>query len=176
MPSEQDKVLQAVKYAIQMEIDGKTFYLKAAQASKGKLGKALLESLAKEEDYHRTKLEQVYDALCKTGTCPIIEFKSDGGRTLRTIFAREQEKPAGKTAMADNEVEAVKIAMDMEDKSHDFYHTRYNQTKPGPEKDFYEVVAAEEREHKLVLTDYYEYLKDPGGFFVNKEHPSLDGG
>ncbi|GAH21770.1 unnamed protein product, partial [marine sediment metagenome] len=28
----------------------------------------------------------------------------------------------------------------------------------------------------LVLLDYYEYLKDPAGWFVRKEHPSLDGG
>jgi hypothetical protein len=37
-------------------------------------------------------------------------------------------------------------------------------------------VAAEEREHHLILLDYYEYLKDPAGWFVKKEHPSLDGG
>ena len=33
-----------------------------------------------------------------------------------------------------------------------------------------------EKEHQLVLLDYYEYLKDPAGWFVKKEHPSLDGG
>ncbi|GAI26187.1 unnamed protein product, partial [marine sediment metagenome] len=42
--------------------------------------------------------------------------------------------------------------------------------------DFYETLAAEEREHHLILLDYYEYLKDPAGWFVKKEHPSLDGG
>jgi rubrerythrin len=175
MPTEKEKLIQAIKNAIQMEIDGKAFYLKASQASSNELGKKLLESMAKEEDYHRTKLEQVYETVCKTGVCPIVDFKSDGGRTLRTIFARALEKPARKTAVANSELEAIKMAMEMEDKSHDFYHTRFDQTRPGPEKDFYETVAAEEQEHKLVLTDYYEYLKDPGGFFVKTEHPSLDG-
>jgi len=37
-------------------------------------------------------------------------------------------------------------------------------------------VAAEEKEHYLILLDYYEFLKDPSGWFVGKEHPSLDGG
>jgi len=173
---EQEKVKQAIQYAIQMEIDGKAFYLKASRTTKSQLGKKLLESLAAEEDYHRTKLEEVYDALCKTGTCAIIDFKSDGGKTLRTIFARELDNPSVKTTVGGSELEAVKLAMDMEDKSHDFYHTRYEQTQPGPERDFYGMISAEEREHKLVLSDYYEYLKDPAGYFVNKEHPSLDGG
>ena len=46
----------------------------------------------------------------------------------------------------------------------------------GAERDFYETLAAEEREHYLILLDYYEYLKDPAGWFVKGEHPSLDGG
>ena len=175
MPTEKDKVTEAAKYAIQMEIDGKAFYLKAAQASSSAVGKNLMESMAKEEDYHRSKFEHVYETACKTGACPIVEFQADNGRTLRTIFARELEKPTLKTAAANSELEAIKLAMDMEDKSHDFYHRRGTQATAGAEKDFYQAVAAEEREHKLILTDYYEYLKDPGGFFVKTEHPSLDG-
>jgi len=30
--------------------------------------------------------------------------------------------------------------------------------------------------HELALIDYYDYLSDPAGWFVKKEHPSLDGG
>ena len=44
------------------------------------------------------------------------------------------------------------------------------------EKEYYEAVAAQEREHHRVLADYQEFLKNPAGFFVKKEHPSLDGG
>jgi hypothetical protein len=36
-------------------------------------------------------------------------------------------------------------------------------------------VASEEKEHYLILLDYFEYLKDPAAWFVQKEHPSLDG-
>jgi hypothetical protein len=37
-------------------------------------------------------------------------------------------------------------------------------------------LAAQEGEHHLILLDYYEFLKDPAAWFVQKEHPSLDGG
>jgi len=46
----------------------------------------------------------------------------------------------------------------------------------APKKIFYEKIAGEERGHKLVLLDYYEYMKDPGGWYVKAEHTSLDGG
>jgi len=36
--------------------------------------------------------------------------------------------------------------------------------------------SAEEREHHLILLDYYEYFKEPAGWFVRQEHPSMDEG
>ncbi len=66
--------------------------------------------------------------------------------------------------------------MQMEDKSYDLYRQRFAAAAKGAEKDFYEKIAAEEKGHKLILLDYYEYMKDPGGWYVKAEHPSLDGG
>jgi hypothetical protein len=61
-------------------------------------------------------------------------------------------------------------------KTYDFYKAQGRKTIYNTEKDFYETLAGEEREHHLILLDYYEYLRDPAGWFVKKEHPSLDGG
>jgi len=36
----------------------------------------------------------------------------------------------------------------------------------GAERDFYETIAGEERGHKLILLDYYEYLHDTAAWFV----------
>ena len=60
MTTGQEKTTQALQYAIQMEIDGKVFYLKASRESGNELGKKLLESFAEQEDYHRRKFEQIY--------------------------------------------------------------------------------------------------------------------
>jgi len=57
-----------------------------------------------------------------------------------------------------------------------FYQSQGKDATYDAERDFYETLAAEEREHHQVLLDYYEYLKDPAAWFVSKEHPSLDGG
>ncbi len=173
--TEQEKTVKALKYAIQMEIDGKVFYLKASSESTNELGKKLLASLAVQEDYHRQKFEQIFENLRKSRNWPVTDFTLDGGKTLRTIFAVETNKTAPDIKVAQSEIDAVLKAMQMEDKSYDFYHDRSEQVGPGAEKDFFETIAAEEREHKLVLLDYFEFLKDPAAWYVKAEHPSLDG-
>ena len=176
MPTEQEKTIQALRYAIQMEIDGKAFYLIASRESGNELGKKLLVSLADQEDYHRQKFDQIYENIRKAKSWIPVDFKPDGGKTPRTIFAREIENVTSSAKVTQAEIDSIRIAMQMEDKSYDSYHNRSEQIGPGTEKDFYATIAAEEREHKLILLDYYEFLKDPSAWYVQTEHPSLDGG
>jgi rubrerythrin len=176
MTIEQDKTLEALQIAIQMEIDGKKYYLKASQESSNELGKRLLVSLATEEDFHRQKFEEIYSAMRSKKIWPMTDFQPDGGKRLRTIFARATEGMGSNIKALATELDAVQTAMAMENKTYDFYKSQGGSATYNAERDFYETLAAEEREHHLVLLDYYEYLKDPAGWFVSKEHPSLDGG
>jgi rubrerythrin len=176
METEQAQTLEALQIAIQMEIDGKEYYLKASRESSNELGKKLLQSLASEEDVHRQKFEQLYKAIRSKKAWPVTDFQPDGGKRLRTIFARATEETSRKVKTLTTEFDAIKIAMDMENKTYDFYTSQGKIATYDAERDFYNTVASEEREHQLVLLDYYEYLKDPAGWFVTKEHPSLDGG
>jgi len=176
METEQDKTLEALQITIQMEVDGKEYYLKASQESGNELGKKLLQSLAVEEDIHRQKFEEVYNAVRNKKAWPVTDSQPDGGKRLRTIFAQVTEEIGSSVRASATELDAIKIAMDMESKTHDFYKSQRKNATYDAERDFYETLAAEEREHHLILLDYYEYLKDPAGWFVSKEHPSLDGG
>ena len=177
MVTEQDKTLEAVQTAIQMEIDGKEHYLKASRASNNELGKKLLQSLAAEEDLHRKKFEEIYDAIRSKKAWPRTDFQTDGGRGLRTIFARAIEEMDSNIIKAlTSELDAVQTAMAMENKTYDFYINQGKDATYDTEREFYEALAIQEREHHLVILDYYEYLKDPAAWFVKEEHPSLDGG
>jgi rubrerythrin len=176
METEQDKTLEALQIAIQMEIDGKKYYLKASQESSNELGKKLLQSLAAEEDSHRQKFEQIYDTIRKKKVWPVTDFQSDGGKRLRTIFVKAIEETGPKIKAPATELDAAQTAMDMEKKTYDFYRSQGEKATYDAERQFYHTLAGEEREHHLILLDYYEYLKDPAGWFVKKEHPSLNGG
>jgi len=173
METEQDRTLAALQIAIQMEIDGKEFYLKASQESSNELGKKLLQSLASEEDIHRQTFEEIYNAIQSKESWPVTDFQPDGGKRLRTILARASE--AAKSSILTTELDVIQTAMDMENKTHNFYKDQSENAIHGAERDFYEVLAIEEREHYLILSDYYGYLKDPAGWFVSEEH-RLDAG
>ncbi len=176
MTTEQDKALEAVKIAIQMETDGKEFYLKAGEASGNELGKKLLKQLAAEEDIHRRKFVQIFEAIRAQQGWPEVDYQPDGGQNLRTIFARATQESGSDVKAATSELEAVKTAMDMENKTYDFYNERVRNAAFEAEKNYYGALAAQEREHHLILFDYHEYLKDPASWFVTQEHHSLDGG
>ncbi len=176
MESEQNKTLEALQIAIQMEIDGKEYYLKASQESSNELGKKLLKSLAAEEDIHRQKFQEIYNTIRNKKAWPVTDFQPDGGKKLRTIFARAIEEMRSTVKPLATELDAVQTAIEMENKTHNLYKSQMENATHNTTREFYETLAMEEREHQLILLDYYEYLKDPAGWFVRKEHPSLDGG
>ena len=176
MTTEQDKTLEALKIAIKMEIEGKEYYLKASQESNNELGRKLLQTLAAEEDVHRQKFEEIYTALRDRNVWPEVHFQPDGGKRLRTIFVRVTGEVGSNVEAVTTELDAVQTAMNLENKTHDFYENQGKSALYEAEREFYNTLATEEREHYLILLDYQEYLKDPAGWFVQKEHPSLDGG
>jgi rubrerythrin len=176
MATEQNKILAGLQTAIQMEIDGKEFYLKTSQESSNDMGKELLVQLASEEDTHRQKFEEIYETIRSQKAWPEVDFQPDGGKGLRTIFARTTEQIGTTIKAPATELDAVETAIAMESKTYDFYKAQSKDAAYGTAKNFYEALAAQERGHHLILLDYYEYLKDPAGWFVTKEHPMLDGG
>ena len=176
MTTEEERTLEALNIAIQMEIDGKEFYLKSSQESGDEMGRRLLSSLADEEDIHRQKFSEIYDAIRAKKEWPRSYFQPDGGKGIRTVFAEALEASDKERKAPASELEAVQTAMAMENKTYDFYKSLGEKAGQDAEREFYESLASQEREHHLILLDYYEYLKDPAAWFVGKEHPSLDGG
>jgi rubrerythrin len=168
-------MIEVLQLAVQMEIDGKEFYRKAGRKSSNKLAKELFEQLAKEEDLHRKKFEEIYKSLKRGQNWPSVEPPSEKGVKIKSLFAEATKALGNKFRVAESELEAIKIAMDMEVKSYNLYHSRSKENPLPVEKRFYEALAGEERGHHLALLDTYEYLSDPTGWFTKSEHWSLDG-
>jgi len=176
MTKEQDKSVAALEKAIQMEIDGKEYYLKASEKTGNELGKKLLQSLAAEEDIHRKVFEDIFENIRNKQGWPRKEFQVDGGRALRTVFANAIDNMDRDVTSMPEELDAVQTAMVMENKTYDFYRAQGKKASYDVEKLFYEALAEQEEEHHRILLDYYEFLKNPSAWFVQKEHHSLDGG
>lgn len=175
MVAEQDKTLNALKAAIRMEIDGKEFYIKAGNASNNELGRKLLLKLAEEEDVHRKVFEDIFKHISESKGWPVHKVEA-GSAGLKTLFAKAIESMDKNVKGMPAEIDAVQTAMDMENKTWDFYEEQLARATYDAEKKFYTELAAQEKEHHRLLLDYYEFLKDPASWFVQKEHQSLDGG
>ena len=175
MENEQAKIIEALQQAIQMEVDGKEFYQQAGQKSSNQLIKELFRYLADQEDTHRKKFWEIYEAIVRGQIWPDVEPPTEKGQRFKSIFAQATEELGSKVKVAESELEAIKTAMDMETRTCDFYISRSEQSNLLLEKKFYQALVAEEREHYLSLLDSYEYLADPAGWFIRKEHWSLDG-
>ena len=176
MEDEQAKTLAALQLAIQMEVDGKEYYQKISQMTDNEIGKELFYSLAIEEDSHRQRFEEIYQAIKKKKAWPEIDIPLGRGEKIATLFAKAMETADPNIKAPRAELGAIARAMDMENKSYDFYGSQSKKAIYDAERNFYEALAAEERGHYLVLVDYQEYLTDPAGWFVKRERPSLDGG
>ena len=175
MENEQARTMEVLQLAVQTEVEGKEFYQKASQKSSTKLARELFQQLADEEDVHRKKFEEIYEALQRGQNWPEVEPPSEKGKRLKSLFVEATKALGSKIEVAGSELEAIKIAMDMEIKSYNLYHDRSEGSTLPVEKRFYEALAGEERGHHLALLDSYEYLSDPAGYFTKSEHWSLDG-
>ncbi len=176
MVTEQDKILEALKIAMETESNGKECYLNAVRKSHNEAGKKLLKSLALEEDTHRQKLEEIYLAIQKSMAWPAIEFQADSNKRLRDLLTVACEAPVLNVKTDSTEFDVLNTAINKEKESYDFYKLRSQNATNDSERTFYEAIAAEERDHELILVHYYEYLTDPVDWFTRTEHHSLDGG
>jgi rubrerythrin len=176
MAGEQQTTLAALKTSIQMEIDGKEFYLKSADSSANDLGKQLLKRLSEEEDIHRQVFEKIYKNISANLGWPEKTVSFDSGRRLKTIFAKATAAMAANPSAIPSEMDAIQTGMTMENKTYDFYVKRAGLAAFPGEKKFYEEIAAQEKEHHRILLDYYEFLTDPAAWYKFKEHQMVDGG
>jgi len=175
MENEQARTIEVLQLAVQMEVDGKEFYQKASRKSSNKLAKELFRQLANEEDAHRKKFMEIYEAFKGGQNWPDVEPPSEKEKKLKSLFAEATKALGSKIKVAESELEAIKIAMDMEIRSYNLYYSRSEESTLPLKKWFYGALAAEEREHHLALLDSYEYLSDPVGWFTKREYWSLDG-
>jgi rubrerythrin len=175
MDVEYKKTIEAVKFSIQMEIEGKRYYEGASRQSSSNAGRQLFDWLAVQEESHRNKFEQIYTAISEKKTWPAIKLETDTAERARAVFLDAIKNLKHGIEGSRSEVGVIAGAMELEDKTRIFYEHRAKESENVSERQFYESIAAEEQGHYVTLADYREYIIDPAGYFVKHERHSLDG-
>ncbi len=170
------KRLETLKKALDIEVQEKGYYLKAADTAVNPVAKQLFERLAVEEDAHAEKFKAIEAELSQGRDWPDISAPAwEGSHLKKVISALSRDIDPEEIKVARTELEAMQEAMAKELQAYDMYRSRAAETDSQAEKKFYNVLAGEERMHHLALLDSYEYLTDPAGWYTVKEKWTLDG-
>ncbi len=167
--------LNALEIALNNETKEREFYLKHAERTKNPLGKAMFQRIAEDELEHYQRLKELHGTWVKQDkwpeTVPLMVNNTD----IRTILVNTI-KAIPKTAKPEaGDLEAIKIAVDFEEKGVQYYNKLSNAATNPKEKEFFEMLAMIENEHYMSLRDAEEYLTHPDTWFIKAEHHAMDG-
>ena len=175
MSEVESRLIEALKFAIQMELDGKKYYLQASKQSTNSVGKELFSWLAQQEDRHRQTFEEIFKSISGKHGWPTVHIKPDKSTKPGTIFSDAIKNAGSSITLKKEDVESTSQAMDMEIKSRDYYTKQAELVTSEAEKNLFISLSAEEQGHYLGLVDYREYITDPVSWFTRTEHHLLDG-
>ena len=163
-----EKKQESLKQALKMEEDGKAYYEKARDKTKSEMGKKIFESLIRSEETHIQKIKELYSTVEKTCEWP-NEMPIRDTKTVKNIFAEALDGLEKKVKATTDDIEALKMAVDVEREGKKYYELRAEATDNPCEKKFYYLLAHEEGEHFVTLLDTIQYLEDPEAYFHQME-------
>ena len=161
--------MKALEIARNMEVDAIDFYTEAAQKTKYPAGKKMFEVIVVDEKRHLKIIEKLI-ANSDVNMEDAHTFKN-----IKTVFEEMKDQMMKKVAATDDELEAFKIAMQMEKEGIDFYSKLLAETENEKEKALIEQLIREEKEHYEIFANTYSFLDDTGNWFMWEEHSILEG-
>ncbi len=166
--------LEALKLALTNEEKERDFYLAHAKRTKDVLGRQMFESIAADENEHYKRLVELHTKLEERNKWPdgfSIEIPTRVTEALGRLVKEATDSPESD----DDDIAAVKAAIDFEHKGENFYEKLAAEAKDKAEKRFFTLLASMEREHRLSLEDTLEYFTDPQEWMERKGGRHLDG-
>ncbi len=170
----QEYMLQALKDAVRMELEGRQFYLEAAKKVQNSGVRQILEYLAESEKYHIDKFNEIYRDLEKdpAWTESMAAFNPPRHEPYICVWAMAQ---ADQETGGQDDLQALRTGIQMEDCSIDYYTKLARESRNPLARRFFMSVAHEERGHYLTLMDMHNYLTLPEDWFYVKQMSNVDG-
>lgn len=141
-------VEQALKVAIDAEIQAYNLYTNAAQKISGAGTKTMLTELAQQELGHRRKLEHV---LAKKDFNVLGKSIPKESRGIAEFLADTEELPTNATTQ-----QVMIFAIKKEERAFNFYSSLKDEFLGTELENLFNGLAAEEQGHKVKLEDDYE--------------------
>lgn len=169
---DQEKV-NHLEQALQMEEEGKEFYMKAASNATSPDVRMVFVELARQEEFHMEKIKDIFSAIQKTQAVTEWITEVIGGSKFDSLFGNKAAVHAKASA---SDLDALSFALQVEEKSIKYYDDLAAQSQDRYLKRFYLTLSQEERGHYLRIMDSMEWLSDPESWNYMKGRGMVDGG
>ncbi len=163
---------EIIRAAIQLEHAGRKFYLDVADKASSDLARRMFESLADDELLH---IEWIAKNLSPREETARATKKKTYDR-LRGIFADVPETVREAAASSKDDIEAINLAIKMEEKSCAAYIKWADETDSDELRELCNVLADQETFHRELLENTIQYLERSGDWFMVEEGWHFDGG
>lgn len=162
--------MKSVELALKMETDAIKFYTEAAEKVSHPVGKKMFLSIAEDEKNHIKMIEEVLKGL------ELTYIEANPVKTMKTIFEEMKDNLMERIQAQTDDLEAFKIAMEMEKEGVEFYKKVFNEVNTEKEKKLFERLIYEEEQHYKIFSETYNFMKDTGNWFMWKEFSIVEGG
>jgi rubrerythrin len=161
--------MDALEIALKMETDAIKFYSEAAKKTNYPAGKKMFETISQDEKRHLEMISQIIKGLQVTAK-DVSPMKN-----VKTVFESMKNEMLKKAAATTDELEAFKIAMQMEKEGMEFYQKTLAKAKTDKEKALLERLIQEEQQHYAIFSNSYQFLANTGNWFMWEERGIVEG-
>ncbi|KPK30722.1 MAG: hypothetical protein AMK70_13685 [Nitrospira bacterium SG8_35_1] len=161
--------MNGIEIAKKMETDAITFYSQAAEKTQCPAGKKMFETIAQDEKGHL----EIVNNLLKGLDIHVEDVHPI--QNVKTVFEAMKDDMMERVEATSDDLEAFKIAMEMEKKGLEYYTKLAGDASTDKEKMLYEKLIKEERQHYTIFSNTYNFLKDTGNWFMWEEHSIVEG-
>ncbi len=176
---EKSAVLQALHQGIQTELQGLTFYRKAAERTADEKGRQVFRSLAAEEVNHLRLLKVQYGAMASEGQWLDMELacELEPGREVEVLFPQEDDTLVKLLPEEPDDLSSLQLALDFERRGFQMYKRLAGETDDQAGQALYQFLAEQEQKHYEFIQRAQEYLNTQGSwYFDERELPMFEGG
>jgi len=159
---------KALEIALDFEQKGYDVYKRVAGKAKNPIVAKTFKYLAEQELNH---IEEIKGYIAEEE----IELKGDKLEGVKKFFSMTVEEFKEKTELSDDDLKAHETALELEQKSYDFYKEQYEQTGKEELKRFFKFLMEQENAHYELIQKAHNYIKDPEGFYVDEEKWIFEG-
>jgi len=162
-----------LRSAVEMEIQGKEFYEKAAGKMTNQRGKEMFHSLVKQEMLHIDILEDQLNRFVRDKVWLSLEqLKGEAPSRKISVF---QDKDIKKIEIGPNagELDVIKVGMEVETKSVEYYRAAGSHLQNKNAVDIFNWLVAQEAGHLTILQAEYDY-RTKSGFYMGSPEFSLE--